>query len=118
MSGYNLYTHKFVNRRRLLAADYSASNVHTICCPSGYFYTAITDSGFVCTNPNHNTGCDKMIKNTSDKVVCDTCLEGFNKSLEHCCPPNEAWSTTKNACTKIYVEGLHNCLENKSDTLN
>lgn len=102
VSGYNLYTHKFVSSTRLLT-DYSAGNTHTICCPSGYYYTAITDSGFTCINPNYNKGCDKMIKNTDGEIVCDSCLNNYYKNLDHCCKEGFAWSKIKHACTKIYI---------------
>lgn len=90
VSGYNLYTHTFVSLR--LLTDYSAGDTESICCPSGYYYTPITGSGFTCTNPNYNKGCDKMIKKTDGEIVCDSCLNNYYKNKDHCCEDGFAWS--------------------------
>lgn len=52
------------------------------------------------------------------EVICDTCLSGYYKTSEHCCAENYTWSSEKKICTKLYIEELHNCLENARDSDN
>ena len=50
------------------------------------------------------------------QIVCDTCLSGYFKSKDFCCPKNFTWSTEKKSCVKLYIEELQNCLENARDS--
>lgn len=52
IKNFNLYAHTFATRRRL--ADYTATSTETICCPSGYYYYALTGSGFICQTINYS----------------------------------------------------------------